>query len=281
MKRLHQVRLAMMMLTRVPMGLLPDPVPTLAASAWAFPFVGMATGAIGWAVLQGCLALELTPTLAALLALATMTWVTGALHEDGLADFADGIGGGRDRDHRLEIMRDSRIGSYGVVALVLMIGMKAAALSHLGPLTSLAAFVFSGLASRLLMLAVLIWMAPARGDGMGYTATGVLAKAIVPGALVMVLFALMLGASFLLALFAMALAAALVALLAHRRIGGKPAMFWVPCKACPRLPAGLSCRRCLLREVGPATPHDTLSNWTSSALCATGCLMVPGSVRVG
>lgn len=221
MKRLHQVRLAMMMLTRVPMGLLPDPVPTLAASAWAFPFVGMATGAIGWAVLQGCLALELTPTLAALLALATMTWVTGALHEDGLADFADGIGGGRDRDHRLEIMRDSRIGSYGVVALVLMIGMKAAALSHLGPLTSLAAFVFSGLASRLLMLAVLIWMAPARGDGMGYTATGVLAKAIVPGALVMVLFALMLGASFLLALFAMALAAALVALLAHRRIGGQ------------------------------------------------------------
>lgn len=221
MKRLHQIRLAMMMLTRVPMGQLPDPVPTLAASAWTFPFVGIVTGAIGWVVLQGCLALGLTPTLAAFLALATMTWVTGALHEDGLADFADGIGGGRDRDHCLEIMRDSRIGSYGVVALVLMIGMKAAALSELGPEASPAAFAFAGLASRLLMLAVLICMPPARADGMGHTASGVSAKATVLGTLVVVIFALMFGASFLLAFFIMALFSALVALLAHRRIGGQ------------------------------------------------------------
>ncbi|MFV0512881.1 MAG: adenosylcobinamide-GDP ribazoletransferase [Jhaorihella sp.] len=221
MIRLHQIRFAIMMLTRLPMGRLPDPVPTLAASAWAFPLVGIVTGATGWAVMQGCLALGLAATLAAFLALAAMTWVSGALHEDGFADFADGMGGGRDRDHCLEIMRDSRIGSYGVVALVLMIGMKAAALSQLGPQASLATFVFAGLASRLLMLAALIWMPPARADGLGRTATGVSPKATVIGVLATALLALTLGASFFPALSAMALSAALVALLAHRRIGGQ------------------------------------------------------------
>jgi len=221
MDRLHQVRLAMMMLTRVPMGRLPDAAPTLAASAWAFPFVGIATGGVGWAALQGGLALGLAPALAALLALAAATWVTGGLHEDGFADFADGIGGGRDRDHCLEIMRDSRIGSYGVVALVMMIAMKAAALAQLGPQASLAAFVLLGLASRLLMLATLIWVPPARTDGLGRTASGVSAKAFVFGALATALCALMLGPSILPGLLVMALSAALLASLAYKRIQGQ------------------------------------------------------------
>lgn len=216
MDRLHQVRLAMMMLTRVPMGRLPDPAPTLAASAWAFPFVGIATGGVGWAALQGGLALGLAHALAALLALAAATWVTGGLHEDGFADFADGIGGWRDRDHCLEIMRDNRIGSYGVVALVLMIAMKAAALAQLGPQASLAAFVLLGLASRLL-----IWVPPARTDGLGRTASGVSAKAFVFGALATALCTLMLGPSILPGLLVMALSAALLASLAYKRIQGQ------------------------------------------------------------
>jgi adenosylcobinamide-GDP ribazoletransferase len=71
------------------------------------------------------------PLLVSLIALALLTLVTGALHEDGLADTADGLGGGRDKDHALLIMKDSRIGAYGVVALVLSFGLRTSALSAL------------------------------------------------------------------------------------------------------------------------------------------------------
>src|SRR3546814_4601153 len=66
-----------------------------------------------------------------LLAIGSQVLLTGGLHEDGLADTADGFGGGRDRDAKLAIMRDSRIGTYGVLALVLLIGLRYAALSEL------------------------------------------------------------------------------------------------------------------------------------------------------
>ncbi|WP_338317642.1 adenosylcobinamide-GDP ribazoletransferase, partial [Bradyrhizobium ottawaense] len=65
----------------------------------------------------------------ALLALATTALITGALHEDGLADTADGLGGGRTRERKLEIMRDSRIGTYGVCALILSFGLRWSALA--------------------------------------------------------------------------------------------------------------------------------------------------------
>ena len=73
------------------------------------------------------------PSLAPWAALAAAIVVTGAFHEDGLADTADGLGGGRDRARRLEIMRDSRVGTYGVVALVLVLGAQVAAVGALPP----------------------------------------------------------------------------------------------------------------------------------------------------
>ncbi len=108
------------------------------------------------------------PLLASLVALALLTFLTGALHEDGLADAADGLGGGRDREHSLSIMKDSRTGSYGVVALVLSLAARAAALAGLASYQPAAA-AFGLLAAAALSRAILVahWRAlpPARENG--------------------------------------------------------------------------------------------------------------------
>ena len=104
------------------------------------------------ALLAAC---DAPPMLAAFLALAVQTLVTGALHEDGLADCADGFGGGRSRERILEIMKDSRIGAYGVIGLILVFGLRAAALAALAetqtPLTLLLLFLGAAMVSRAAM----------------------------------------------------------------------------------------------------------------------------------
>ncbi|MBW6419992.1 adenosylcobinamide-GDP ribazoletransferase [Rhizobium sp. XQZ8] len=108
------------------------------------------------------------PLLAALIALAVMTLMTGALHEDGLADAADGLGGGRDREHALTIMKDSRIGSYGVVALVLSFGLRAAALAAIARHdagTAALALIATAAASRAVMVAHWHALPSARQNG--------------------------------------------------------------------------------------------------------------------
>ncbi|MCJ9706777.1 adenosylcobinamide-GDP ribazoletransferase, partial [Bradyrhizobium sp. SHOUNA76] len=84
----------------------------VARATWALPVAGLLVGLAGALVYKMASRFGLTPNLAALLALATTALITGALHEDGLADTADGLGGGRTRERKLEIMRDSRIGTY-------------------------------------------------------------------------------------------------------------------------------------------------------------------------
>jgi hypothetical protein len=102
-----------------------------AASAWAWPFVGLIVGGLSGALAMAALLLGLPPPIAAGLALGAGIVITGALHEDGLADCADGFWGGHDAARRLEIMKDSRIGAYGVIAMILVIGLKWLALSAL------------------------------------------------------------------------------------------------------------------------------------------------------
>jgi adenosylcobinamide-GDP ribazoletransferase len=111
--------------------------------------------------------------VAAGLVLAAFAFVTGALHEDGLADTADGFGGGRDREAKLAIMRDSRTGAYGVLALVLGILIKAAALAALahGPwFLPVAILAGSGAFSRALIVWFMASTPPARSDGLAYQA---------------------------------------------------------------------------------------------------------------
>lgn len=171
MRRLRECQIALMFLTRLPAGHVAGDVPTLTEARWAFPLVGVPLGLLGWAVFAGTLTFDATAMLAGLLALTVLALATGGLHHDGLADFADGMGGGRDRDHCLEIMRDSRIGSYGVLALILTIGIWTTALAQIGA-ASVGMFCAIAMLSRAAMLGVLIWTPSARGDGLGDMASG-------------------------------------------------------------------------------------------------------------
>lgn len=155
---------ALALLTRLPV---PDHTPRGAASAWAWPVAGGAVALLAGSVAALLLWLGLPAGVAAGLALAAQVALTGAMHEDGLADTADGFWGGTDRARRLEIMKDSRIGSYGVIALVLGLGLRWQALSLLlaagdvfAPL--LAAAVLSRGAMAVLMAA----LPNARGAGL-------------------------------------------------------------------------------------------------------------------
>jgi adenosylcobinamide-GDP ribazoletransferase len=100
------------------------------AAAW-FPVVGLGLGLL-LMVLDGALSAWFPPLLAALLTLTAWKLMTGGLHLDGLADCLDGLAG-RDRDHRLAIMRDSRIGTFGAVGLILFLMLELVALSELSP----------------------------------------------------------------------------------------------------------------------------------------------------
>lgn len=129
----------------------------LRASAAHFPAVGWVVGALGALALAGALALW-PPLVAAVLCTVVTVLVTGAFHEDGLADMADGLGGASTRERALEIMKDSRIGAFGAIAVVLALGLKFALLAALagqGAFVACAALVAAHVLSRLAPLAVM------------------------------------------------------------------------------------------------------------------------------
>ena len=173
----------------------------------------------------------LPPELAAILALAALAATTGALHEDGLADVADGFGGGRTIERKLEIMRDSRIGAYGGVALCLSLLARFAALTALlrmGLAPALSAFIAAAALSRWLGLLPMALLAPARKDGAAHAAMGPTPRALALGGALALAAGLApwwaAGAAIGLTLTAVALAllAALgMADLARRQIGGQ------------------------------------------------------------
>jgi adenosylcobinamide-GDP ribazoletransferase len=102
-----------------------------ANAAWAFPVAGLVLGTMGAFAGALALSLGLPAALAAAVVLGVQAVVTGAMHEDGLADSVDGIWGGWDRARRLAIMKDSHIGTYGVLALILSVLIRWSALSVL------------------------------------------------------------------------------------------------------------------------------------------------------
>ncbi len=213
--RLAEVQLAVMMLTRLPAGRITGDAPDLSAARWAFPFVGLLIGGLTWAAHAAATALGLPPMVSAGIALAVLALVTGALHFDGLADYADGIGGGRDKSHALEIMRDSRVGSYGVLAMILVsllwVGSVAAAAPDLWE------FLYAAVLSRAAMVVVQEALPLARTDGMAQLASGRSnAARIVVAVLAVVALVVWPVQSVVCALFA-----ALIAFQAKRKIGGQ------------------------------------------------------------
>ena len=161
-----------MLLTRLPVAALVREDVPIARMAWAFPMVGAVVGAIGGAVFVVAIWLRLPPVLAAIATLGAQLLATGGLHEDGLADTADGLGGGRDRARKLEIMRDSRIGAFGAMALMLALAARAGAMVAVvaigGPWRVAAALVAAGALGRGAMLLPLALSRPARADGLAH-----------------------------------------------------------------------------------------------------------------
>lgn len=196
-----------------------------AQAAWAYPLAGLVLGAL--AALVGIIATALgLPSLAvALLVLAALVMLTGAMHEDGLADTADGLWGGWDRAARLEIMRDSRIGTYGVVALVLSLAARGAALWMLYEISTSAAslaLLVSATLSRATMPVMMRALPHARTDGLSHRVGRVTTPTAALGAGVGIGIALLcLGTGLIAPLVFAALVSFGLALIAKRKIGGQ------------------------------------------------------------
>jgi adenosylcobinamide-GDP ribazoletransferase len=161
---------AFMLLTRLPVGRLGcvRADSGFADAVWAYPIVGVAVGVIGAASYWLSVRIGLPPAFAAICGIAATALATGGIHEDAVADMADGFGGGRSRAQKLEIMRDSRVGSFGVLALVLSVAARAAAITSIAAPGKVAiALIGSGVLARGAMLVPIILLAPARTDGLG------------------------------------------------------------------------------------------------------------------
>jgi adenosylcobinamide-GDP ribazoletransferase len=221
---LHDCKVALAFLTRLPVRAEPPwPEANLAASAPMFPVVGALIGLAGAIAYALAVWLGLPPWPAAVVALATTIWLSGALHEDGLADVADGFGGGATQGDKLAIMQDSRIGSYGALALVLALLARAGAIAALAePAAVAAALVAAGAVSRGALPVVMAALPQARPDGLAARAGRPhplrAAAALLIAALIAVV---MLGGTAPAALGTSALTALAVALLARRQIGGQ------------------------------------------------------------
>ena len=160
------VLVATAFLTRVPVPVVAGAVDVGRAARW-FPLIGGllggATALLAWTMTE---VMEFPAALTATLVVGLGAWATGAIHLDGLADTADGFGGGRDREGVLRIMRDPLIGSYGAAALIFVIGVKVTAIAALLDRGAALPFVVAAPAiSRWTISALAAWLPYARTEG--------------------------------------------------------------------------------------------------------------------
>jgi adenosylcobinamide-GDP ribazoletransferase len=224
-ERAGELRTAIAFLTRIPLAHAGSVSGgALAQAVWAFPLAGVIVGAIGALVYALAHWLGLPPWPAAALSVAATLAATGALHEDGLADTADGFGGGTTREQKLDIMRDARIGSYGVCALILSLLLRAGTLASLAdPGAVAAALIAAHAAARAVIPVTMFFLAPARSDGLSFAAGAPSAPRVAAGIGIAVV-VLLLGLGLvhtIAALMMLAIATALMTVLSDRQIGGQ------------------------------------------------------------
>ncbi|ESX69406.1 adenosylcobinamide-GDP ribazoletransferase [Mesorhizobium sp. M0027] len=173
----EDIALCLVFFTRLPLPRTDFRVRSLAAAIWAAPVAGLAVALAGALVYAIGTRLGLAGGSAAALTLAAILLATGCLHEDGLSDVADGFGGGKTRDRKLEIMRDSRIGAYGACALAVSLLIRWTLLAELaGPVYVFWALIAAHAASRGLLGAFMHLLPPARADGLSANAGTVSAE---------------------------------------------------------------------------------------------------------
>ena len=196
----------------------------LAQAAWAFPLAGFVVGLIGAIAYALAHKFVVFAWPAAALTVAATLLVTGALHEDGLADTADGFGGGDTREKKLAIMRDSRIGTYGVCALILSLLIRADAIASLTEIALVApALIAAHVGARAVLPFVMFLLPAARSDGLAFAAGKPSGMAVaIAAALGFLALLFCLGlAHALVALVVLAIVVSLLCWLATRQIGGQ------------------------------------------------------------
>jgi adenosylcobinamide-GDP ribazoletransferase len=224
-ERAEEVKASIVFCTRLPV-LRATPIASGAISkaAWAFPIAGLIVGLIGVIAYAAARKCGLPPWPASTLTVAATMLATGCLHEDGLADTADGFGGGKTREQKLAIMRDSRIGTYGVCALVLSIVLRVSALASLPNGHAVVwALIAMHVGARATMPALMFLLKPARADGLafeaGYPSGNVVAAALAIGFITLAICLHPLRG--IVALICLGIAILVMAWLANRQIEGQ------------------------------------------------------------
>jgi adenosylcobinamide-GDP ribazoletransferase len=217
--------IALAFYTRLPVPLrTPVDGAALARASWCSPLVGALIGAIAGFAYWVSVRLNMPQLVAAAIAVATSMMLTGCLHEDGLADTADGFGGGASRERALDIMRDSRIGTFGACALIVSFALRAGAIADL-PKAGLVAWALIG-AHAMARAGLPLFMRllpPARPDGLAAQAGAPPVEgAWISLAIGAVILWIALGfAAALIALVSVLVGSAVVALMSNRKIGGQ------------------------------------------------------------
>lgn len=218
----HDLALATSFLTVLPTPPATSDPGDLARASYTFPVVGALVGTLAAVAWGAALWLGLPGPLAAGLAIVAMILMTGGLHEDGFADCADALGAGDDRDRALAIMRDSRMGAFGGLALIFSVGLRWSALAAV-PWEAAGAALIAGACVSRWLLVHLMRLPQARADGLGASAgrPDDLATIISIPIGFFIAFAMLPFRGAIWGLVAAVLAAAAVAWLARRRFGGK------------------------------------------------------------
>ncbi len=224
-ERANDLAASIAFLTRLPLGRRAAIAgPGIAQAVWAFPIAGMLVGVIGALVYALAHRAGLPAWPAAALTVAVTLLATGCLHEDGLADTADGFGGGKTREQKLDIMRDSRIGTYGVCALAASILLRVSTLASLAdPALVLPALIAAHGAARATMPLFMFLIPPARSDGLSFdVGASPLARVAIAGALGFLILVVCLGPALGIAASILLLAViAFMAWLSLRQIKGQ------------------------------------------------------------
>nr|WP_174840274.1 MULTISPECIES: adenosylcobinamide-GDP ribazoletransferase [unclassified Ruegeria] len=217
------IPLAFVLLTRLPTPRLPETAFARQATAvWAFPIVGLVVGAL--ATLTGWLAIwvGLPAFVSAALVVSVLIVVTGAMHEDGLADMFDGLWGGYTTERRLEIMKDSQIGTYGVLAIGLVQTLRITGIAALIHADLFTGFLAACMVSRSLMPVLMHFLPNARKSGLSQSVGRPPASSVGLGLFLAVSLAgLVLGAGAILPVLLSCGTAFAVAMIAKAKIGGQ------------------------------------------------------------
>lgn len=221
--KLLDICVALVLLTRLPMPHLPTQTFSRQAQAvWAFPLVGFAVALPACCIATLMLWSNLPAAVVAGIYIACQILLSGAMHEDGLADSVDGLWGGMTRKRRLEIMKDSQIGSYGVLALILVIGLRWVVVStllaqgHIWPLLAIAAL------SRATMPVLMLTLPNARGSGLSQQVGRPKKHVVFLGcSLAMIITAVLCGPNIWVMLLGTSLMTFIIAKIAQAKIGGQ------------------------------------------------------------